>query len=151
MRKSRVRTGLHWTLWYGQYDPYGYWKTEAVRRLLVPQDSANYTDQYLRPPTTDQKSHIAIECTGDRAKARELESKRISDFSPRLHISCIWLHQKTGDTSANCRIFKLIRFSYFCAVARSQKLTHPFITLSVGVRGLGWAVGGQRGEHSGGG
>ena len=55
---------------------------------------------------------------GGRAKVRELESKRISDFRPRLHISFVRLHQTTGDTSANCRISEPLRFSYFRAVAR---------------------------------
>ena len=57
--------------------------------------------------------------TGDRAKVRELGSKRISDFRPRLHISFSTIHQNTGDTSANCRIFEPLRFSYFGAVART--------------------------------
>ena len=56
-------------------------------------------------------------CTGDRTKVRELESKRISDFRPCLHIGFIRLQQHTGDTSANCRIFEPLRFSYFRAAA----------------------------------
>ena len=56
--------------------------------------------------------------TGDRAKVREFESKRNTDFRPRFHISLIRLRQNTGDTSATCRIFELSRFSYFLAVAR---------------------------------
>ena len=43
-------------------------------------------------------------CTGDRAKVRKFESKRISELRPRLHISFIRRHRNTGDTSANCRI-----------------------------------------------
>ena len=42
--------------------------------------------------------------TGDRTKVREFESKRISDFRPRLRMIFFRLHQNTGDTSANCRI-----------------------------------------------
>ena len=47
-----------------------------------------------------------VPITGYRAKVRQLGSKRISDFRPRLHISFIILHQNTGDTSADCRVFE---------------------------------------------
>ena len=60
--------------------------------------------------------------TGNRAKVREFDSKRISDFRPRLHISFVRLHQHTGDTSANCRSFEPLRFSYFRAFARRLNL-----------------------------
>ena len=52
---------------------------------------------------------------GNHANVRELESKGISDFRPRLHINFIRLYRHTGDTSANCRIFKPLRFSHFRA------------------------------------
>ena len=45
-----------------------------------------------------------LEATGARSKVTEFQSKRISDFRQRLHISFITLHQNTGVTSANCRI-----------------------------------------------
>ena len=48
--------------------------------------------------------------SGHRAKVREFESKRISDFCPRLHISFIRLHQNSGDTSADCRNSGPIRY-----------------------------------------
>ena len=56
--------------------------------------------------------------TGDRAKVRAFESKRTSDFLPRLHTSFVRLHLHTGDTSANRNISDPLRFSYFRAVAR---------------------------------
>ena len=56
------------------------------------------------------------------AKVREFESKRNSDFRPRLHIHFIRLHQNTGGTSSNCRIFEPSRFSYVRAVARSRSV-----------------------------
>ena len=77
----------------------------------------------------DDMEEISIPTpTGDRAKVREFESKRISNFRPRLHVSFIILHQNTGDTSANCWIFEPLRFSYFCVVARisDTRPTLPF-------------------------
>jgi hypothetical protein len=52
--------------------------------------------------------------TGARAKVREFESKRISDFRPRLRITFIRLHQNTGDTSAYC-----IAYSGFSSICSS--------------------------------
>ena len=73
------------------------------------------------------------------SKRRELESKRMSDFRPCLHISFIRLHQNTGDTSANCRISEPLQFSYFRAVARTS--TKPiFSSLYMG-------LGKTRGRH----
>ena len=56
---------------------------------------------------------VIYQATGHRADVREFESKRISDFRPRLHISFVRPHRNTGDQSANCRIFEPLRFSYF--------------------------------------
>ena len=54
--------------------------------------------------STDVNSSLKIfrYTSGARAKVREFESKRISDFRPGLHTSLIRLHQNIGDTSAYC-------------------------------------------------
>ena len=67
-----------------------------------------------------RNSFFRVIATVDRVKVRELESKRISDFRPRLHISSFDDIKNTGDTSASCRIFDPVRFSYFRAVARRE-------------------------------
>ena len=62
-------------------------------------------------------------CTGGRAKVREFESKRNSDFRPRLHISFIRRHQNSSDTTANCSMFEPFRFYYFRVVARRRQMS----------------------------
>ena len=64
--------------------------------------------------------------TGDHAKVRELESKSISDFRPRHHLSFIRLHQNIGDKSANRTICEPLQFSYFRAVACIFYYITPF-------------------------
>ena len=76
---------------------------------------------------------FVLYCVNGRPCDRWRIRKKISDFRPRLRTSFVRLHQHTGDTSANRRIFRAVSILLLSRV-------RSYFVVKISPWGLGFSV-----------